>query len=517
MDERERQIRIKLRDNYPHYALKCLKIRPRKGEVFPFILNKAQLHLHEVAEDQRRRTGKVRIITVKGRQLGVSTYVGGRFYWRVTHSFGVRAFILTHDKEATNNLFDMTKRFHENCPQLVRPSIQASNSKELIFGDLDSGYKLGTAGNKGVGRSSTIQFLHGSETAYWPNAAEHAKGILQAVPDQAGTEIFFESTAKGVGNYFHEQWQLAESGKSDFIAVFLPWFWDEDYIRDCEEDFQRTEEEDELANLYKLSNEQLSWRRNKIIELSAGGMDGARSFKSEYPSNSIEAFETTGNDTFIPPNIVMPARKGDAEPYGKLVIGVDPARFGDDRTSIIRRQGRVASKLERYEKKDTMEVAGIIHNIIEQEKPYRVCIDIGGLGAGVYDRLVELGHRETVVSVNFGSMALNNKKYGNKRAEIWSMAKQWLQELPCKIPDDDSLHADLCSPKYKFDSNGRLFLEKKEDMKRRGIRSPDAADSLALTFSCPISELTGSKEASNTIVEEMAREMNRINRIRHSN
>ena len=90
--------------------------------------------------------------------------------------------------------------------------VHEHNSKELIFGVLDSGYKLGTAENKSAGRSSTIQLFHGSEVAFWPNAAEHAKGIMQAIPDAFNTEAILESTANGVGNYFHQQWQKAEAG-----------------------------------------------------------------------------------------------------------------------------------------------------------------------------------------------------------------------------------------------------------------------------------------------------------------
>lgn len=486
MDETERQIRRRLRDDFPHYASKCLKIRTKAGEIKPFILNKAQKYIHDKVEKQRAATQKVRAIILKGRQQGCSTLIEGRYYWRVTHRFGVRAFILTHDNDATNNLFEMAQRFHEHCPAVVRPTIEASNAKELIFAGLDSGYKLGTAGNKSVGRSSTIQLLHGSEVSFWPNASEHAKGILQAVPNEPGTEVFIESTANGLGNYFHEQWQLAEMGDSEFIPIFVPWYWQDEYRKSLNEDFKLTDEEEELVRLYKLTDEQINWRRYKIIELSVAGIDGTKSFMQEYPCTSTEAFQTTGEDTFITSQMVMLARKQPKfESYGNLVIGVDPARFGDDRTSIIRRRGRQAYGLQSLVKKDTMEISGIVHRIIIEENPSRVFIDIGGLGAGVFDRLAELGHREIIVAVNSGSTPLDQKRYYNKRAEMWGEMRSWLLDFPCQIPDNDSLHADLCGVKYKYDSQSRLILERKEDMKKRGIRSPDEADALALTFALP--------------------------------
>jgi hypothetical protein len=99
-------------------------------------------------------------------------------------------------------LFEVVERFHANCPDAERPSTGAANAKELYFDRLDSGYRVRTAGTKGVGRSSTIQLFHGSEVAFWPYADTHAAGVLQAVPNEPATEIVLESTANGVGNFF---------------------------------------------------------------------------------------------------------------------------------------------------------------------------------------------------------------------------------------------------------------------------------------------------------------------------
>jgi hypothetical protein len=385
----------------------------------------------------------------------------------------------------------MAQRFYENTPQLVRPQVSTNNSKELIFGRLDSGYKIGTAENKSVGRSSTIQLFHGSECAFWANASEHAKGILQAVPDAPGTEIILESTANGVGNYFHQMWQKAEAGMSDFIAIFVPWFWQPEYQREVCHGFTPSEYEVSLKDNYGLTNEQLNWRRFKVVDLSVNGQDGEKSFCQEYPCNANEAFQLTGENTFIDSTIVMRSRKDtDAEKFGPLLLACDPARFGDDRTSIILRQGRVAFGLHSYTKKDTMEVVGILVQLIIEHHPVKLFVDVGGLGAGIVDRLIELGYKNIVVPVNAGCKPLDGKKYVNKRAEMWALCREWLFEEPCSIPDVDSLHADLCGIKYSFDSNSRLVMERKEDMKKRGVRSSDEADALCLTFALPVSALT---------------------------
>lgn len=492
MSPEEKRIRQRLKDDFIHYAKKCLKIRTKSGKVEPFELNKAQLHIHQELERQKGETGKVRALILKGRQQGCSTLIGGRFYHKVSHNIGMQAFILTHALDATQNLYKMAQRYYENTPAPVKPQVSTSNAKELIFGLLDSGYKLGTAENKAVGRSATIQLLHGSECAFWNNASEHAKGIMQAVPSAPGTEIILESTANGVGNYFHQMWQSAEAGQSDFRAIFVPWFWQDEYRAEVPDGFSLTEQEQELAEQYSLSNEQIAWRRSKVTDLQINGADGEKAFMQEYPCNPNEAFQLTGEDSYISSDLVMRARKSEAEKVGKLVIGVDPARFGDDRTAIIRRQGRVAFGLEQYIKKDTMEIVGIVHSIIEKESPDKVFIDIGGLGAGVYDRLLELGHRGIVVAVNAGSTPLNAKIYSNKRSEMWGLLKKWLEDEPCQIPDNDALHADICGIRYKIDSNSRLVMEQKSEMKKRGIRSPDTSDALCLTFAQPASALTDS-------------------------
>lgn len=515
LDDREKIIFQRLKDDFPHYASRCLKIRPKEGVGLEnFKLNKAQLYIHQRVEQQKRETGKIRAIILKGRQQGCSTYIEGRFYWLVTHYCGIRAFILTHDNSATNNLFEMAKRYHEHCPELVQPKLQASNSKELIFADLDSGYKIGTAGNKNVGRSSTIQLLHGSEAGFWPNAPEIAAGLMQAVPSLPGTEIFIESTANGIGNYFHELWQMAETGGSDFLPIFVPWFWQSEYTKEVKEDFVLEHDEEELMNLYGLSYEQLNWRRAKIIEHSAGGQNGLRFFNQEYPCNPIEAFQTSGEGCFIPPPIVIKARKSSAERYGPLIIGCDPAR-GRDRTSIIRRQGRRAFGLESYLTDNTMEITGRLHKIIEEENPFKVCIDIVGIGAGVYDRLKELGHSDILVPVMSGETAFDKARYANKRAEMWDCMKQWLMDSPCQIPDEDSLHADLCNIEYKIRTNNQLLMESKDNMKSRGIRSPDEADALAFTFAVPDSALRAANTANySAFGAQLLADTNKLDRLR---
>lgn len=472
----------KLRDDFPLYAERCLKVLTKEGKIEPLRLNAAQLYVHKRIEAQLASTGKVRVLVLKGRQQGISTYVQARYVHKTSFNKGKRAFILTHLAEATDGLFNMTKRYHEHLPALIKPVTGKANAKEMWFSKLDSRYSVATAGTKETGRGGTIQYFHGSEVAFWPNPDTIWPGLAQAIPDMDDTEIILESTANGVGGDFHTRWRLAEAGMSDYIAIFVPWFWQDEYSKEPPRDFARTVEEEELAHLHGLSDGQLYFRRRKIDDDFKG--DASR-FEQEYPNTSSEAFVSAKRDSLIPiPHIVAARKNRDLLPSASvpLLIGCDPARYGDDRTAIIWRRGRVVVKLRTMAKKNTMQVAGILAKIIDADKPEKVFIDIVGLGVGVYDRLEELGYGDVVVPVQASESADEDDLYVNKRAEMWCRMRDWFAAKPVRVPDVDDMQADLVEPGYTYDSKSRIKIESKEHIKKRGGLSPDVADALSLTF-----------------------------------
>ena len=461
----------------------------------PLILNEAQLYIHKCLEKQIVDTGKVRAIILKGRQQGASTYVGGRFIHKTTHNKGVRAFILTHDGESTNALFEMTDRYYENLPKFVKPETSKANAKELQFAALDSGYKIGTAGNKAVGRGQTLQYFHGSEVAFWMNASEHTKGIMQAVPDAPGTEVIWESTANGVGNFFHEQWKLAEKGLSEFQAIFVPWFWQSEYRKELPEDFKTKDDEDKLKSVYGIDNNQVFWRRMKVAELTTDGVDGSKAFKQEYPMNAAEAFQVSGGDGLITADHCMTSRKEQVTGSGAYVVGVDPSR-GGDRFAIVKRQGRKMFGMEAYIGEQCNALGknvAICKKILDAKHPVTkkvpdmMFIDYGA-GADLVDRLHELGYKGRVKSVHFGSTPLNPEKYTNKRNEIWQELADWMvdETLPVQIPNDDEMQADLCASPFSWDAKDRRVLWSKDRIKDKYGFSPDYGDAAALTFAEPV-------------------------------
>lgn len=497
---------LRLRDDFEFFARNCLFIRTKGGGVVPFKLNQAQRFLHERLEAQRKATGKVRAIIVKGRQLGASTYIQGRFYWRLWGGKGLKAFILTHEQDATDNLFAMAQRFHNEMPAPVKPPTKAANAKELAFSDNDCSYAVATAGTKGVGRSNTIQLFHGSESAFWPNAETHIDGVFQALADQPGTESIIESTANGIGNVYQRRYSAAARGDSDEQAIFIPWWWGDDYQRaDIPDDWEPPPKWDEYASTHKLTWEQLWWAYTKNRDMaSAIGQtpdEPCWKFKQEYPATADEAFQTAGN-SFVPSPMIAKARSAKVVGQGPLIIGVDPARGGGDKTGVVSRRGRRMGEqvCERWDEKDTMVVAGRVVGLIRRWQPQAVCIDVGGLGAGVYDRLAEMGFGSIVHPVNFGSGPLGigptgDELYENRRAEMWDVMRDWFDHpAGVQIPNDDVLHADIAAPVWgpgatRHKSNNELIIEPKDKIRERLGFSPDLGDAAALTFAVPMEDM----------------------------
>jgi hypothetical protein len=466
------------------FAPAFFKISDKKGQIIPFKFNRAQLYVHERIEDQLARLGYVRVNILKGRQQGISTYIQARYFHKVLTVPGTQAFILTHMSDATQAIFEMTKRYNNHLPAGLAPKADKDNDNRLVFTKLNSGYRVGTAGSKQIGRSMTNQLLHLSEYAMYVNHTEIKAGIEQTVADVKGTEKIKESTAKGIANAFYTDWQAAKEGLSDAENIFVPWYWDDGYTRDAST-LVLTEQEKDWLMLYAangLTKEHLAWRRNKLQDFDGDYEQKCKLFSQEYPFTDEEAFLNSLTDTFITLEPVSRARKAEVESDMALIIGVDPARGGVDKSAIIRRRGRLAYKPEKYQGLNTMQLVGKLKTILDKEKPMKMFIDCIGIGAGVVDRLQEMGYH-CVEGVNVSRQAHNQDQFLNLRAELWSDMRDWFnQDMPVQIPDDPELQKELCGLGYGHNSSGRLFIESKKDAKARGMDSPDLADALMITF-----------------------------------
>ena len=296
MKKELKAVRKRLLTDFPFYAKSALKIRTKQGEVAPLALNPAQQILDAAILEQLQTENKIRVIILKARQQGLSTYVGGYLYYSVSQQKARKAMVITHHADSTRALFDMTKRYHEHCPEILKPHTKYSSRRELSFDVLDSSYVVATAGGDSVGRGETLTHVHASELAFWPRStqADIWNGLVQAVPNASNTAIFIESTANGVSGVFYDLWKGAVEGTNGFTPVFIPWFTDPTYRELVPENFERTPEEEELAEQFDLDDEQLMFRRRKVAQ------NGLDLFRQEYPSVPDEAFLTTGRPVFNP-------------------------------------------------------------------------------------------------------------------------------------------------------------------------------------------------------------------------
>lgn len=301
MDQRLKKVRKRLLTDFDFYSKSALKIRTKEGEVAALDLNPAQRILHEAVSKQLQTEQKIRVIILKARQQGLSTYTGGYLYFSVSQRPAQKAMVITHHADSTRALFDMTKRFHDHCPEILKPHTKYSSRREISFDVLDSSYVVATAGGDSIGRGETLTHVHASELAFWPKTAaqENWNGLVQAVPNTKGTAIFVESTANGVSGIFYDLWKGAVEGTNGFVPVFIPWFADPTYREAVPDNFEQTPDEQELAERYELDNEQLMFRRRKIAQ------NGIDLFRQEYPAEPEEAFLTTGRPVFNPEQLAQ--------------------------------------------------------------------------------------------------------------------------------------------------------------------------------------------------------------------
>lgn len=489
-----------LAHDFELYAPAALMLRTKAGRIEPFYLNASQRAVHVQLENQIDETGQVRALILKGRQQGISTYVGGRFYWKTTHRRGFRTHILTHLDEATANLFEMTQRFHEHCPEDLKPETGSASAKELTFPSLASGYKIGTAGGRAPGRSSTIQCFHGSEFGFWPNAEENLAGILEAVPNEDDTEIILESTANKPGDAFHRLWKAAKTGESRFAAIFLAWFIHEEYAIEPPPDWTPPPAFALYQAAHELTGAQIYWAYCKNRDMA--GVRGlsieefCAAFKREYPGTDEEAFEAADDDLarVIPMAWIRLAQQRWKANQGKdkglmTGLGCDVAQGGPDRTVFAPLHGvrfepviPIAGELTT----DGPAVAGAAIRYVRDRAT--IAVDLGGgWGGGALSHMKQLGLNVIGVNPSMGVTRTARRggfKFRNERAALWWDFHEAMDPVAgdaIELPDDEELAEELSSASFEVGPSG-LQIEAKDDIIERLRRSTDKADAVLLAW-----------------------------------
>ena len=201
-----------------------------------------------------------------------------------------------------------------------------------------------------------------------------------------------------------------------------------------------------------------------------------------YRIRVLGEFAVADDDTLIAAEIVDSAMTRDVSGTEQdvMVYGVDVARFGSDRSALCKRRGNVVIEVKSWGGLDLMQLVGAIVNEANIDRPAEICVDTIGLGSGVADRLREMGYN--VRDVNVAETSAMNPNANRLRDELWLSVRDWLTTRGVKIPNDASLRHELVAPRYTFTSTGKIVVESKDAMRKRGMRSPDLADALCLTF-----------------------------------
>lgn len=493
-------MRAKLRD-FDYYREKFLKVRPRQGgERIPFVLNSAQRVLHARIEREREVFGMVRALIPKARRMGVSTYVSGRYFKRTATEFGRRAQVVAHRSDSATNLHREVKEFYAGLPTSIRPSLGASNARELIFDVLKSLYKVASADGGDIGRSDDFHMLHLSEAAFFDNTEDLSSGLLKTVLNLPDTEIAMESTGNGQSGMFYNMCEQAtrDNNRGEWRIHFLPWSVMPEYRIAVPQGWAAPREFEEYSRLHSLDREQLYWfwKENWTIATMNGGQPDMihRLTRQEFPAIYSECFMADSTLDFYPASLVNAAMVAKPNPSaGALkLLCVDPAGDGQDKPFVCDRQGSAIGALVWGElaSRDANVASDWLVTTYKRFGMDAILVDsTGGYGrdliAGCRLRMRELGP-EKVVPVVFSHGANNSVMYGNRRAELHDKLLRWLQGN-VSMPNDKMAQEEAAAYKWgksacRRDESARLFMTPKEEIRKQLGRSPDRWDACAISM-----------------------------------
>ena len=313
---------LEIRKDFYRYCKNNLKIKDKFSRIIPYVPNLPQRILIDYVLLCIKERRPVKAIILKARQMGLSTAVEAIIYWWTSTNKNINSVIIGNDEKSSKNLYMMFRRYYDNTNAIFKPSIRYNTRTDLSFERFDdegkqiglgSSIKTETAGNKGAGRSDTINLLHGSEVGSWENGEALVASLLQTVPDAQVMDkpsmVFLESTAEGRGNYFHKEYTAAVKGLNNFTPFFFPWWILDDYERDEGDLGELSEYEIFLFELMSKGHDvggqhididearipaKIHFYRRKQRDFEAT----PERLQQEYPSTWQEAFISSGKNVF---------------------------------------------------------------------------------------------------------------------------------------------------------------------------------------------------------------------------
>jgi len=395
-----------------------------------------------------------RVAVKSGHGVGKTAFLSWAILWFLSTRYPVKVAVTANTASQLNDvLWSEIRKWHGRMNDAFASQLEIKSDKITLVGGEDSFAVARTA------RRDQPEALAGF----------HADNMLFVVDEASGVpEIIFE-TAQGA---------LSTEG-AKIIMVGNPtraqgYFFDA-FNKNADRWAKQT-----------VSSEDADYVQDAFIA------DMASQYGDEsnaYRVRVLGEFPTGDSDSLIPRHLVEAAMQREVEPTLGVapVWGLDVARFGADRTALAKRRGNeLIEPVKSWQDLDTMQVVGRVIQEYDatpyDDRPSEILIDVIGLGAGVVDRLREIDLGPQVRGVNVSESPAMASKYAKLRDELWGKTRAFFEERDCTIPDDEKLIAELTAPTFTFLSTGKMKVEGKDEMKRRGLKSPDLADAFVLTF-----------------------------------
>lgn len=398
--------------------------------------------LEAVARGERR-------ITVRaGHGVGKSTACSWALIWHMVTRYPQKAVVTAPTAaQLFDALFAELKAWINKLPPILRDSFEVFSDKVAFKAAPESSFI--SARTSSAERPEALAGVHSEHVLL---VVDEASAVPEAVFEAAAgsmsghsaTTILISNPTRNSGLFYKTHHQLASDWFRLHVSCIGNPLVTEDFVR----------------------------------QIAATYGEGSNAYRIRV----LGEFAIADDDTLIAAELVDAAidrdvTVGDDEP---MVYGLDVARFGTDRTALCKRRGPVVEEIRSWGGLDLMQTVGMIVNEAKLDRPVEICVDTIGLGSGVADRLREQGFN--VKDVNVAESSAMNPNANKLRDELWLAAKDWLATRAVKLPKDDLLRMELVAPRYNFTSSGKLVVESKDSMRKRGQRSPDLADALCLTF-----------------------------------
>ena len=410
--------------------------------------------------------GERKISVRSGHGTGKSTTFSWAMLWFAMTRFPFKVVVTAPTSgQLFDALFAELKRWINELPEALRPILDVKNDRVSVLAAPSEGFISAR-----TSRAETPEALAGVHSANVMLVVDEASGVPEQVFEAAAgsmsghsaVTLLASNPTRSSGTFFETQTRLSGSWKCHHWSCIKSPLVSRDFIEEMKLRYG------EESNAYRI----------RVL--------------GEFP--------LADDDTIVPFHLVDAAVHRDIEPddHATVIWGLDVARFGSDKTALAKRQGNTITEINSWQGLDLMQTVGRVKaeydGLPMSIRPSEIMVDVIGMGGGVVDRLRELGL--PVRGINVAESPSMKDTYTNLRAELWFKMRGWLEQRGAKLPRNEQLIAELTSIRYSFVSSGKMKAEGKDDMRKRGLASPDLADAVCLTLASDAATALGGKAST---------------------